>query len=117
MSMIPLELIRVRYYVRNGRSAILTQFSVILIYAITDFKCQEQISLNDMLCDIKKSSDGFSLNSSFYVQLSHMKSLNRLSIMRPFESSELQIALSIDLLKELECKENMAMQMTWLYKA
>ena len=68
-----------------------------------------------MLIDLKKPASGFSPNASPYVQLSRGTSLDRLSIMRPFDIDELRTPLPVELLKELEWEKEMADQTARLY--
>jgi len=47
-------------------------------------------------------------STSAYVQLSHVTTLDRVSIMRPFDEKELRLPLDPELIKELEWQEDMA---------
>jgi hypothetical protein len=77
------------------------------VYAITDFKCQGR-TFDCVLCDIEKPRVGPAPSTSAYVQLSRARSLQRVSIMRPFNVDELSMPLSPELLEELRW-ENLEM--------
>jgi hypothetical protein len=93
----------------HHRSVTIRQFPVTLAFVITDYKCQGQ-TYQFVLADLKKPIRGGSPASSLYVQLSRCRSLNNLSIMRPFQADELCTSLSSELLTELEWQENLAEQ-------
>ena len=77
-----------KYNAGHGRWARLRQFPVTLAYAITDFKCQSQ-TYEWLRVDIKRPHTGAASVMSPYVQLSRGQSLQRLSILRPFDSNDL----------------------------
>ena len=83
------------------------QFAVTLAYAITDYKCQGETYFNGLLTDLKKPLTGSTQAASLYVQLSRVRSLQELSIMRDFDPEELRKPLPEDLIKELEWEEQM----------
>ena len=76
----------------NGsrQSAKLTQFPVVLAYAITDYKCQRDTYHHGVRIDLMKPLSGGSLHASAYVQLSRVKRLNQISILRSFNSEDLK---------------------------
>ena len=100
----PLEPIQFKYR-QHGRWACLLQFPVVLAYAITDFKCQGSTFSNGILVDLKKPAIGPSPSASPYVQLSRATSLDRVFIIRPFDTDEFRKPLSKDLLEELKWEE------------
>jgi hypothetical protein len=63
-----------------------------------------------MIVDLKKPSLGSSSPASPYVQLSRGQSLDRLSIIRPFDPEELRTPLSQPLQAELEWQESKAVE-------
>ena len=67
-----------------------------------------------VIVDLKKPS-GYSPASSPYVQLSRAKTLARLSILRPFDPTELQSNLSKHLLAELQWQTQNAKETEALY--
>jgi hypothetical protein len=83
------------------------QFAVTLAYAITDYKCQGETYFDGLLTDLKKPMIGSTQAASLYVQLSRVRSLQELSIMRDFDPAELRKPLPDDLIKELEREEEM----------
>jgi len=85
----------------KGRSVSLRQFTVVLAYAITDYKCQGQ-TYSSILVDLQKPIHGCPPATSLYVQLSRVRNLNGLSIMRHFDECELYVPLSESLLEELQ---------------
>lgn len=80
------------------------QFPVTLAYAMTDYKCQGQ-TFDQVLLDLQKPQIGPSSPASLYVQLSRARSLNSISIMRPFNVSELSIPLNSELIEELQWQQ------------
>lgn len=112
---VPLEPVQFRYSAGHSRYAKLRQFPVTVGYAITDFKCQGQ-TFDWVRVDLKKPPTGFSPAMSPYVQLSRVKHLDHLSIMRPFTKEELCSALPDELLKELEWEEEMARKTMAVYE-
>jgi ATP-dependent exoDNAse (exonuclease V) alpha subunit len=72
-------------------------------------KCQGK-TYDHVLVDLAKPRSGGSPSASLYVQLSRCRALNSLSIMRPFDTTELHTALSRDLLTELDRQEAMDRQ-------
>jgi len=84
-----------------GRSVSLLQFHATLAYSITDYKCQGQTYLY-ALVDLKRPEKGCPPAASLYVQLSRVRTLEGLSIMRDFDASELSVPLSDALLAELD---------------
>ncbi len=99
------------YYKPRGGQVTMEQFPVTLAYAITDYKCQAK-TLHSIISDLQKpsgfGSGGFTPSTSAYVQLSRATTLDRVSIMRPFDESELSLPLDPELIKELEWQEEMA---------
>lgn len=95
-----------RYDVGHGRWAKLRQFPVTLAYAITDFKCQGQ-TYEWLRVDIKKPQTGAASVMSPYVQLSRVQSLQRLSILRPFDPDDLRVPIPKELIEELEWEQRM----------
>jgi hypothetical protein len=112
---VPLEPVQFRYSAGHGRYAKLRQFPVTVGYAITDFKCQGQ-TFDWIRVDLKKPPTGFSPAMSPYVQLSRVKRLDHLSIMRPFTKEELCSPLPDDLLKELQWEDEMARKTMAVYE-
>ena len=92
----------------NRQSAKLTQFPVVLAYAITDYKCQGDTYHHGVRIDLMKPLSGGSPHASAYVQLSRAKRLDQISILRPFNSEDLKQSLSDELLAELRWQEEMA---------
>jgi hypothetical protein len=84
-----------------GRTVSLLQFHAILAYSITDYKCQGHTYLY-ALVDLKRPERGCPPAASLYVQLSRVRTLEGLSIMRDFDASELSVPLSDALLAELD---------------
>jgi hypothetical protein len=82
----------------KGRSVYLRQFTA--VYAITDYKCQGQ-TYSSILVDLQKPIHGCPPATSLYVQLSRVRNLNGLSIMRHFDIRELYVPLPESLLEEL----------------
>jgi hypothetical protein len=103
---LPLEPVQFKYR-QHGRWARLLQFPVVLAYAITDFKCQGSTFSDGILVDLKKPVVGPSPSSSAYVQLSRATSLNKVFIIRPFDTNEFRKPLSKELLEELQWQETM----------
>jgi len=92
---------------RSGkRKATLYQFPVTLAYAITDYKCQG-LTFDQAFVDLKRPPTGSAPAASAYVQLSRYRAINQLSIMRPFDPSELTTKLSKELSDELEWEEGL----------
>jgi hypothetical protein len=96
-----------RYNAGHGRWARLKQFPATLAYAITDFKCQGQ-TYEWLRVDIKKPHTGAASVMSPYVQLSRAQSLQRLSILRPFNSEDLRTPIPNELAIELEWEQRMS---------
>ena len=88
-------------------SATFRQFAATLAYAITDYKCQGDTYGDGLLSDLRKPLTGSTEAASLYVQLSRVRSLRQLSIMRSFDPDELRTPLPVDLLKELEWEAQM----------
>ena len=107
----PLKLSTLTFEIRRNRkvirSATFKQFPVTLAYAITDYKCQGETYANGLLTDLRKPLTGSSEAASLYVQLSRVRTINQLSIMRWFDPAELRKPLPDDLIKELEWQEMM----------
>lgn len=95
-----------KYNEGHGRWARLRQFPVTLAYAITDFKCQSQ-TYEWLRVDIKKPHVGSASVMSPYVQLSRGQSLQRLSILRPFDPDDLRAPISDELKAELKWEQEM----------
>jgi hypothetical protein len=113
-NIVPIEPVSFKHKAGHGRYVILRQFPITLAYSITDFKCQGQTY--DWFCvDIKKPNKGPASSMSPYVQLSRGRSLQHLSIMRPFDPDELRKPLSKELIAELEWQEEMARKTATLY--
>ena len=83
------------------RSATFKQFPVTLAYAITDYKCQGETYANGLLTDLRKPLTCPSEAASLYVQLSQVRTINQLSIMRSFDPAELQKPLSDESVAEI----------------
>jgi hypothetical protein len=107
----PLQLSTLTFKIRRNRkvirSATFKQFPVTLAYAITDYKCQGETYANGLLTDLRKPLTGSSEAASLYVQLSRIRTINQLSIMRWFDPAELRKPLPDVLIKELEWQEMM----------
>jgi len=103
-----------KYNVRHGRWVKLRQFPVTLAYAITDFKCQAQ-TYEWLRVDIKKPHTGAASVMSPYVQLSRGRSLQRLSILRPFDPEDLRASIPDELKAELEWEQKMNALTTEIY--
>ena len=103
------------YYGGNGKKMTYTQFAATLAYAITDYKCQAK-TFEWVVVDIKKPGGrGSSPAASAYVQLSRAKTRHSLSILRPFDPTELSSKLSTELLQELEWQAEKAKETEALY--
>ena len=89
-------------HTKGSKMVIFSQFPISLTYAITDYKCQGQ-TFNWVIVDLKKPS-GPCPSASPYVQLSHARTRNRLSILRPFSLDELLTPLPEALQLELNGK-------------
>jgi len=113
-SVVPIEPIRFTYRARSHKQATLLQFPVTLAYVITDFKCQSQ-TFDYVLCDLEKPRTGQAPTTSVYVQLSRARSLQRLSIMRPFNVDQLTTPLPPELLDELQWESDMDEKTRALY--
>jgi hypothetical protein len=98
----------------HGRWAKLTQFPVTLAYAISDYKRQGQTYYAHHV-DIKRPATGDASVMSPYVQLSRGQSLNRLSILRPFDPVDLRVPIPDELVKDLEWEEQMAKKTMAIY--
>ena len=96
-----------KYNTGHGRWARLQQFPVTLAYAITDFKSQSQ-TYEWLRVDIKRPHTGAASVMSPYVQLSRGQSLQRLSILRPFDSNDLRAPISEELKAELKWEKEMS---------
>ena len=72
-----------------------------------DYKCQG-LTFEWIIVDLKKPTIEFSTVYSSYVQLSRTKTLEQLSIMRPFDAEELRTPLSTALQEALQWQEEMA---------
>jgi hypothetical protein len=103
-----------KYDAGHGRWARLRQFAATLAYAITDFKCQGQ-TYEWLRVDIKKPHTGAASVMSPYVQLSRGRSLQRLSILRPFNADDLRAPIPEELIVELEWERQMHEQTTEIY--
>jgi len=100
-SIISIEPASLTYNAGLGKKITYNQFSAILAYAITDYKCQGQ-TFTWVIVDLKKPNRGYCPISSTYIQLSQAKTCASLSILCPFDLAELQSELSKDILAELE---------------
>jgi len=104
------------YYGGHGKNTTISQFPAVLGYAITDFKCQSQTFSCHVIVDLKRPTGrGRSPGSSPYVQLSRIKSLSRLSILRPFDPQDLRSPLPKELQAELKWQEQLAERTKKLY--
>jgi hypothetical protein len=99
----------------RGKRASLRQFPVTVAYAITDYKCQGKTYFKGMLCDLQRPKTGSPPSASLYVQISRVPSIQLLSVIRPFDASELHKPLSPELLNELEWQAEMAEKTAALY--
>jgi len=108
-SVLPIEPVPFTYKINSHKYAKVSQFPVTLAYAITDFKCQGQ-TFDFVLCDIEKPRVGPAPPTSPYVQLSRARSLQCVSIIRPFDVDQLSAPLPADLLDELRWESDMARQ-------
>ena len=106
-SVVAIEPAEFRYNGRDSKYVKFIQFPFTLAYAMTDYKCQGQ-TFDWLIVDLKKPPIGFSTVCSPYVQLSRVKALNQLSIIRPFNADELRTPLSIPLQEELQWEEELA---------
>ena len=113
-SVVSIEPMSLTYKASLGKAMTYSQFPITLAYAITDYKCQGQ-TFRWVIVDLKKPNGGYSPTSSPYVQLSWAKTLASLSILRPFDPTELQSPLSKDLLAELEWQALKAKETEELY--
>jgi len=105
-NVVPIDTEKFTHYKQGGGKATMSQFPVTLAYAITDYKCQGK-TFSAVVCDLKRPS-GLSAPTSGYVQLSRARTLQKVSIMRPFDEEELRRPLDQDLLEELAWQERMA---------
>jgi len=112
-SVIGIEPVLSTYNGSHGKTVTYLQFPVTLAYAITDYKCQGQ-TFEWVIVDLKKPS-GRSPASSPYVQLSRARTRTRLSILRPFDPTELQSDLSKHILAELEWQTQKAKETEAMY--
>ena len=113
-SVVPIAPVQFTYRIRPNKYVKLRQFPVTLAFAITDFKCQGQ-TFEWVLCDINRPRTGSAPSTSPYVQLSRARSLERVSIMQPFNADELRTPLAKELLEELNWEEEMAQRMRAAY--
>jgi hypothetical protein len=107
-SVVPIQ-VKTYTYRSGKREATFCQFSITLTYAITDYKCQS-LTFEQVGVDLKSPSTGFVPAASAYVQLSRWRALDRLSIIRPFDRSELTTKLSKELTDELKWEEDMDLE-------
>ena len=68
-----------------------------------------------VIVNLKKPNWGYSLTSSPYIQLSQAKTRACLSILHPFDPTELRYDLSKDILAELQWQAQMAKETEDLY--
>jgi hypothetical protein len=101
---VPLQPVTFTWSAGRHRSVKMQQFPVTLAYAMTDYKCQGQ-TFDRVLLDLQKPQTGPSSPASLYVQLSRARSLDSISIMRPFDVSELSIPLDSELVEELQWQQ------------
>ena len=113
-SVIGIKPVSLTYNGGRGKTVTYFQFPITLAYAITDYKCQGQM-FTWVIVDLKKPSGGYSPTSSPYVELSHAKTHDHLSILHPFDPTELRSPLSKHLLVELEWQPQMAKETENLY--
>jgi hypothetical protein len=108
VGIIPLPPSKISFNVaKTGIGAKYKQFPVTLAYAITDYKCQGETYSDGLLTDLRTPLTGTTPASSLYVQLSRVRSLDQLSIIRDFDPEELRKPLSEDLIRELDWEEDM----------
>jgi hypothetical protein len=106
VGVVPLERSKFKFCVpKTTIGATYLQFPVTLAYAITDYKCQGETYHDGLQTDLQKPLTGTTEAASLYVQLSRVRSLQLLSIMRDFDPAELRKPLSDDLIRELEWEE------------
>ena len=108
-SVLPIKPVSFTRKVNDHKYAKLRQFPVTLAYAITDFKCQGQ-TFDFVLCDLDKPRDSRAPPTSAYIQLSRARSLQCVSIMRPFDIDQLSAPLPPELLDELRWQSDLAQQ-------
>ena len=108
-NIIPVKPERFQYIQGHGRSAKVKQFPISLAYAISDYKSQGQ-TYNSHRVDIKRPNTGTATVMSPYVQLSRGRSLEGLSILRPFDPSEMREPIPEELTQELKWEEEMAVK-------
>src|SRR5947207_15906585 len=87
-SVVAIEPAEFRHNGRDGKYIKFFQFPFTLAYAITDYKCQG-LTFEWVIVDLKKPTIEFSTVCSPHIQLSRAKTLEQLSIMRPFDAEEL----------------------------
>jgi hypothetical protein len=103
VGVVPLERSKFTFcFPKTTIGATYQQFAVTLAYAITNYKCQGETYHDGLLTDLRKPLIGTTEAASLYVQLSRVRSLQQLSIMRDFDPEELRKPLSDDLIRELE---------------
>ena len=114
-SVVPIKTAKFRHNKSHGRSVTLEQFPVTLAYAMTDYKCQGK-TFEYIVVDLKTPTGrGSSSPTSAYVQLSRATSLDRVSIIRPFDANDLRQPLPQELVDELRWQEQMAETTALLY--
>ena len=113
-NIVPIWAERFKYNPGHGRWVKLEQFPVTLAYAISDYKCQGQ-SYDCLRVDIKKPNTGNASVMSPYVQLSRSRSLQGLSILRPFDPDDLRAPIPEELSAELEWEQKMSDRMAEIY--
>ena len=106
VNVVPLWPESFRYDAGHGRWAKLRQFPVTLAYAITDFKSQGQ-TYEWLRVDIKRPHMGTASIMSPYVQLSRGQSLQRLSILRPFNPDDLRVPIPKELMEKLKWEQKL----------
>lgn len=110
-SVIGIEPALLTYNASHRKTFTYFQFPATLAYA--DYKCQGQ-TFTWVIVDLKKPS-GRSPTSSPYVQLSRAKTGASLSILCPFDPTELRSDLSKHILAELEWQTQKAKETEALY--
>jgi ABC-type dipeptide/oligopeptide/nickel transport system ATPase component len=114
LNVVPIYPESFKYNEGHGRWARLRQFPATLAYAITDFKCQSQ-TYEWLRVDIKKPHVGAASVMSPYVQLSRGQSLQKLSILRPFDSDDLRAPIPEELKAEIKWEQEMSEKTVQIY--
>jgi len=107
------DLEKFTHYKSHGGSATMSQFPVTLAYSITDYKSQGK-TFDSVICDLKRPA-GLHPATSAYVQLSRSKTMQNVSIMRPFDEDKFRRPLDTELIEELAWQERMAEHTTRVF--